>query len=121
MPVYEPIFTVGNVVSILIFIVGLAIHGAIVSGKISKFMGSSETDRHGLHVKDDEIEEKIVILDKKCGVCDTKRDVMWLQEERDRMNGEQITLRSEFPLKLEAIWKELSQIRRIVENNRDRK
>jgi hypothetical protein len=99
--------TLGNVISIIIFIAGLAINAAVISSKISRFMGESTTDRHAMHV---ELES----LSKRCDECYVKEKVEFLQKERERMNEEQVALRAKLPFELDAIKNELKGLKEAV-------
>lgn len=106
MPQFEPIFTLGNVVTIVAIFICFA--GVFI--KIGKFMTQSEMDRGNLHEKVDEVK-------KTCDECFVKEIINTLAKEKERMNNLQIQIRAELPLKLDEIWRELKTIRGFVEKN----
>ena len=107
----EPILTLGNVITIVIFLLGLIIQATLLSGKISRFMTQSEMDRLNLH-------RDVEAAKVNCVSCYTKTEVASLDKETERIDKEQIKLRAELPLKLDEIWKEIKTIRTLLEQRR---
>lgn len=109
--IIDPIITIGNVITIVIFLLGFTIQAIIFTNMVSKFMAQSVMDRLNLH-------KDIEAAKESCRVCYTKDKIEILEKDKDRMDKEQITLRAQLPLKLDEIWKEIKAIRQILEQRR---
>ena len=86
----KDIITIGNLVTILSFIIGLVVHYVVSSNRFYKFVGSTET-------KITTIEKDINTIELACKNCYVKKKIEDLEEDKKGIKEEQLKLRAELP------------------------
>ena len=103
------VITLGNVLTIISIILAAAIHIIIVSNKLSSFMA---TTSERLNSMDAKLKETTAI----CQNCYLKSEMNSQKADIDNMKFEQTKLKAELPLKLDAIEKELREIKDTIKH-----
>jgi len=113
--VIEQVVTLGNLIVIGIAVVGFVattiVNISVMSSKTSKFVIMTEMKFAAGEKRFVEHDKDIESLEKRCGMCPQKIKVEELEKEKERMNGEQIKIRSQLPIQLEGIERSIENLK----------
>ena len=113
--IIEQVVTLGNLIVVGIAIVGFVattiVNISVMSSKTSKFVVMTEMKFAAGEKKFVEHDKDIEVLQARCGVCPQKIKIEELEKEKERMNGEQIKIRSQLPIQLEGIERSIENLK----------
>lgn len=113
--VIEQVITLGNLIVILIVIVGFIVTTIanvwVVSSKTSKFVMMTEMKFAAGEKKFVEHDKDIETLQIRCNTCPMKIKYEHLEEDKNEMKEKQIELRAKLPVQLDNIEKSIVALR----------
>ena len=121
--VIEQVVTLGNLIVILIVIVGFVIsvlfNTSSITSKIAVFVAATEMRFAAGDKKFIEHEKDIDNLQGRCVTCPHKLILETITEKTDFMKEKQIELRAELPIQLNGIRESISGLKEDIKNLRD--
>jgi hypothetical protein len=116
--VIEQVVTLGNLIVILIVIIGAVastlINGYSITSKTAVFVAATEMKFQAGEKKFVAIEKDIEQLEGKCTLCPNAAKLVILEKEKLEMKGEQIKLRAELPIQLKNIEEAITAIKKDI-------